>query len=77
MTEVQSNDGTSIQIDGDWILTGLGMVLSFLTGLTVYFLKSRCKEINCCFGALKCIRDPIPSADLGTIEVQPRVRSTP
>ena len=47
--------------NGSWILSFLGILGGCCTGLTVYFLKSRCSHIKLCWGAVDCIREPLPA----------------
>jgi hypothetical protein len=42
-----------------FLLTIIGIGSSALTMLFAYFLKSRCKKVNCCYGLLICDRNPI------------------
>ena len=57
-----------IQENGTWIITFLGICGACCSGLTIYFLKSRCSHIKLCWGAIECIREPLP-ADMVQIEV--------
>ena len=50
-----------IQENGTWLLSFLGILGGCCTGLTVYFLKSRCSHIKLCWGAVDCIREPLPA----------------
>lgn len=37
-----------------------------------YFLKSRCTRIKC--GCIECVRDPVPSNELGEVTIDSRQR---
>lgn len=49
-----------IERNGTWLLSVFGILGSCLTGMTVYFLKSRCSNIKICWGCVDCIRQPLP-----------------
>lgn len=49
-----------IRENGAWLLTFFGLVTGCFSGLTMYFLKSRCSHIKLCCGAVDCVRDPLP-----------------
>ena len=40
-----------------FVLTLVGLVLGFTGGLVVYFLRSKCNSVSCCFGLLEITRD--------------------
>ena len=42
-----------------------------MSGLTIYFLKSRCSHIRLCYGCIDCIREPIPVSVLDIEEARP------
>ena len=50
-----------IQENGTWLLSFLGILGGCCTGLTVYFLKSRCSHIKLCCGCVECDRTPLPA----------------
>jgi hypothetical protein len=51
-----------IERNGAWVLTIVGMFITCLSGVLVYFLKSRCTTIKCC--GFECQRDVL---DLTTV----------
>ena len=53
-----------IQRNGTWLLSMLGIVSACISGLLMYFLKSRCSRIKCCGN--ECERDVL---DLGNVTV--------
>lgn len=60
MSETWNNDGYSpdfIERNGAWLLSVFGIVSACVSGMFVYFLKSRCTRIACC--GSECVRSPI------------------
>ena len=45
------------QFGGSFWISFVGLVLSFLGGVGVYCLKSKCKTCSICFGLIKIERD--------------------
>lgn len=39
---------------------GIGAIISLIGALSKCMTKSRCSKIDCCCGAVECIREPIP-----------------
>jgi hypothetical protein len=60
-----------IQENGTWILSFCGILGACMSGLTIYFLKSRCSHIRLCYGCIDCIREPIPVSVLDIEEARP------
>lgn len=58
---------------GTFILTLLGLLGGGASGLIMYFLKSRCSNIKLCWGAVSCIREPLP-ADMIEVSAAPRIQ---
>lgn len=46
-----------IERNGTWVLTLVGVGTSFVGALLAYFLRSRCKTVNCC--CVKCEREVV------------------
>ena len=61
-----------LERNGTFLLTLFGMVGGCAGSILVYFLKSRCSEIKLCWGAVSCIRTPLP-ADMIEVSANPRV----
>ena len=55
-----------IETNGTWVLTFTGILTACISGTLVYFLKSRCSRISCCFAT--CEREPLSEDALGGIE---------
>ena len=49
-----------IEKNGAWLLTVIGLVGGAGSALLLYFLKSRCKTIDC--GCIHCVREPLKSS---------------
>lgn len=66
-------DQTSfLEKNGTILVTMIGMVTACISGVAVYFLKSRCSEIRFCWGCIKCIREPLP-IDMVEVSASPRL----
>ena len=50
-------DPDFIEKNGTWLLTAIGGITATMGVLLTYFLKSRCRKMECC--CLKIDRDPI------------------
>ena len=50
-------DPDFIEKNGTWLLTAIAGVTGTLGVLLTYFLKSRCKKLQCC--CIKVERDPV------------------
>jgi hypothetical protein len=61
-----------LERNSTFLLTLCGMVGGCMGSMMVYFLKSRCSEIKCCWGGISCIRTPLP-ADMIEVSANPRV----
>lgn len=61
-----------LEKNSTFLLTLFGMVGGCAGSMMVYFLKSRCSEIKLCWGAVSCIRTPLP-ADMIEVSANPRV----
>jgi len=61
-----------LERNGTFLLTLFGMVGGCAGSMMVYFLKSRCSEIKCCWGGISCIRQPLP-VDMIEVSANPRV----
>jgi hypothetical protein len=62
-----------LERNGTFLLTLFGMVGGCAGSILVYFLKSRCSEIKLCWGAVSCIRQPLP-VDMIEVSANPRVQ---
>ena len=60
-------DPDFIERNGAWLLTVLGMGGACAGGLLTYFLKSRCKKIQCC--GLSCDRDVLDARDVAQVQI--------
>jgi len=61
-----------LERNGTFLLTALGLMGGCMGSMMVYFLKSRCSEIKCCWGGISCIRQPLP-VDMIEVSANPRV----
>ena len=64
MSEIRNDFHLFIRENGAWLLTFFGIMGGCLSGMTIYFLKSRCSHIKLCCGLVDCVRDPIPANQL-------------
>lgn len=51
----ENYDPDFVERNGAWLLSVFGVASACLSGLLVYFLKSRCSHIKCC--GFECTRD--------------------
>ena len=58
------------QFGGSFWITFCGLVLSFLGGLCVYCLKSKCKSCTLCCGFIKIERDVQAENDQERLEIE-------
>ena len=56
-----------IWLDDTFILSLIGLIGAGGLYLLTFFLKSRCRVINCC--CLRCERDVIPPTDLNNVVI--------
>ncbi len=66
----RENDGsltTFIEVNGAFLLTTFGMLSACVSGMTLYFLKSRCTKIDCF--CIKCEREPLSEQNLSEINL--------
>ena len=56
-----------VEKNGAFILTFAGVITGCISGLFVYVLKSRCTNIQCCWGGFNCTREVVPPAQFATI----------
>lgn len=68
------NEPDFLEKNGALVVTMIGMFTACISGVAVYFLKSRCSEIRLCWGCIKCIREPLP-VDMVEISATPRLQS--
>ena len=66
------NSPDFLEKNGTILVTMIGMFTACISGVAVYFLKSRCSEIRVCWGCIKCIREPLP-VNMLEISASPRV----
>ena len=50
--------------NGSFLLTTFGLIGGCLSGLSIYFLNSRCSHIKLCCGLIDCVRQPIPISEI-------------
>ena len=55
-----------IEVNGAFLITTFGMCGGMISGLTLYFLKSRCTNIDCF--CCKCQREPLSENQLSSLE---------
>lgn len=53
-----------IRENGAWLLTFFGLLGGCFSGMTIYFLKSRCRHIKLCYGCVDCDREPLPASQV-------------
>ena len=58
------------QFGGSFWITFVGLILTFLTGTTVYCLKSKCKTCSICFGLIKIERDIMLEIEEEKMEIE-------
>ena len=73
MSETWSNDGYDpdfVERNGAWLLSVLGIFSACVSGMLVYFLKSRCVHIKCC--GFECTRDvlDLSSVPEGALDIE-------
>jgi hypothetical protein len=49
---------------------GVGAIISLVGAISKCMLKSRCSKIDCCCGAIECIREPLSGEEVEQIENQ-------
>jgi len=64
--------GDFLERNGGFLITILGILGAGCSAMMVYFLKSRCSNINICWGCLSCIREPLP-VNMVEVSANPRV----
>ena len=57
------------QFGGSFWISFVGLVLSFLGGMGIYCLKSKCKNCSICFGLIKIERDVQAENDEEKMEI--------
>lgn len=55
----------AFEVTSTFLITMTGMIGAGLSLLLMACLKSRCINVNCCWGCLNFDRVPIPSLELG------------
>jgi hypothetical protein len=65
------------QFNSAFWITITGMVLSFGTGLSIYFLKSKCTTCSFCFGLVKIERDVLAENDEEKMELENQISYDP
>lgn len=53
-----------IEENGTWLITFFGVLGGCFSGMTIYFLKSRCRHIKLCWGLVDCDREPLPASQI-------------
>ena len=67
----------SNQFNSGFWLSLVGIFLSFLTGLSIYFLKSKCKKCAICFGLIQVERDVQAENDEEKMEIEHNIPYIP
>lgn len=52
------------------ILAGIGLLIGGIISILRQTERSRCKNINCCFGAVQCDRQPLDNDTVLELEEQ-------
>ena len=65
------------QFGGSFWITFVGLILTFLTGTTVYCLKSKCKTCSLCCGLIKIERDIILEIEEEKMEIEHNIPYIP
>jgi hypothetical protein len=68
MSSTTITDNLPDWVNAGFILTLVGMVGGGISYLLMFCLKSRCTNIECC--CMKCVRTPIPVAELNGIQIR-------
>lgn len=55
-------------VNSGFILTLTGMIGGGISYLLLFCLKSRCTNVECC--CMKCVRTPIPVAELNGVQIR-------
>lgn len=61
---------TEIVVSEAGILGGIGLLIGGIISILRQTERSRCKNINCCFGAIKCDRLPLDNETILELEEQ-------
>ena len=64
------------QFNGTFWITMVGLVLTFLGSLSVFCLKSKCKNCSICFGLIKIERDVQAENDEEKMELEHNINYT-
>ena len=68
-------NNNNLPISEGFILAIVGTLSACVAAFLKFILKSRCRNIGCCFGLVSCVREPI---ELTAIEVEAtRAQSSP
>jgi hypothetical protein len=65
------------QFNSAFWITITGMVLSFGTGIGIYFLKSKCTTCSFCFGLVKIERDVLAENNEEQMELENQISYDP
>ena len=65
------------QFNGAFWISFVGLILSFLGGLSMYCLKSKCKTCSICFGLIKIERDVQAENDEEKMELEHNIPYIP
>ena len=65
------------QFGGSFFITLVGLILSFLGGLSLYCLKSKCIECSICWGMIKIKRDVQAENDEEKMEIEANIPYIP
>ena len=64
MSSNRSDFHLMVAENGSFLLTTFGLIGGCLSGLSIYFLNSRCSHIKLCCGLIDCVRQPIPISEI-------------
>ena len=64
------------QFNGTFWITMAGIILTFLGSLSVFCLKSKCKNCSICFGLIKIKRDIQAENDEEKMELEHNINYT-
>jgi len=67
----------SNQFNSVFWITIVGLILTFLGSLSIFCLKSKCKNCSICFGLIKIERDVQAENDEEKLELEHNINYTP
>ena len=73
MSSNRSDFHLFVSENDSFILTFAGLIGACLSGLSIYFLNSRCSHIKLCCGLIDCVRQPITVSEIDLEANQPEL----